>query len=447
MVPKFATGRLGSLPTNSLISILQRPWSGGAPASPDEQHPPAPVSTVTGRSLAAGAVAAVLAAFDVANTVIRDGGGGFANDFYIYWAAARLLAAGGNPYDAGAVNHTLQTLSLHVTVGQDGYSYPLLFAVLLIPLLAVPPQVAALLFFALSLASLALTVALLLAPLSRFRLWELVLLAVIAGGFVPVRGSLYFGQANLLVLLPLALAFRGVAPAVCLPLAACVKLYPAAGLGLLVFHGRRALPQLGLGVALTLALVLLPNVVLGRQHTAGNLAQMLGPDTFWSNESLNGAVSRLALPSDYTTPLLPGLPVVPVVLAVTLGTAAIVAGVLWRTRCQPWDGCLTLVLGWALLAAPKISLWDLAPLVLAGAFAWPRVRRRPLRLIVIAAGWTLIAAQSSVDLHRQEIYQGSPVRGLLSSLGVLGTILVVGMVGYLVHTEGAGRRVSWRAGA
>lgn len=368
-------------------------------------------------------------------TVVRDGGSGFANDFYIYWASARVLTAGGDPYDVGAVNQTLQALHLQVTVGQDGYSYPLLFAFLLVPLLAVPPQVAALIFFALSFAALALTVGLLLAPLSRCRLWELLLLAVIAGGFVPVRGSLFFGQANLLVLLPLAFAFRGVAAAGCLPLAACVKLYPAAGLGLFLSRGRRGVPQLLVGAGLTLALVLLPNLVLGRRHSTGHLAQMLGPDTFWSNESLNGAISRLALPSDHTTPLLPGLPVVPVVLAVSLGTAAIVAALVWRARGQPWDGCLTLVLGWALLAAPKVSLWDLAPLVLAGAFCWPHVRRRPLRLLVIAAGWALIAAQSSVDLHRQSIYQGSPWLGLLSSLGVLGTLLVVGMVAYLVHTE------------
>lgn len=368
-------------------------------------------------------------------TVVRDGGSGFANDFYIYWASARVLTAGGDPYDVAAVNQTLQALHLQVTVGQDGYSYPLLFAFLLVPLLAVPPQVAALIFFGLSFAALALTVGLLLAPISRCRLWELLLLAVIAGGFVPVRGSLFFGQANLLVLLPLAFAFRGVAAAWCLPLAACVKLYPAAGLGLFLSRGRRGLPQLLAGAGLTLALVLLPNLLLGRRHSTGHLAQMLGPDTFWSNESLNGALSRLALPSDHTTPLLPGLPVVPVVLAASLGTAAIVAALVWRARGQPWDGCLTLVLGWALLAAPKVSLWDLAPLVLAGAFCWPRVRRRPLRLLVIAAGWALIAAQSSVDLHREGIYQGSPWRGLLSSLGVLGTLLVVGMVAYLVHTE------------
>jgi hypothetical protein len=426
---------LGARRINGLIAMLHRPWSGLARATPDDRRPLAPGSLLTTRSLVAGAIAALLAALDVVVTVVRDGGSGFANDFYIYWASAHVLTAGGNPYDIGAVNQTLQALHLQVTVGQDGYSYPLLFAVLLIPLLSLPPQAAALVFFALSLAALALTVGLLLAPMSRFRLWELLLLAVIAGGFVPVRGSLYFGQANLLVLLPLAFAYRGVAAAVCLPLAACVKLYPAAGLGLFLCQGRRGVPRLLAGGALTLALVLLPNVLLGHQHAGGKLAQMLGPDTFWSNESLNGAISRLALPSDHTTPLLPGLPVVPVVLAVTLVTAAIVVVLVWQARGRPWDGCLTLVLGWALLAAPKVSLWDLAPLVLAGAFCWPRVRRRPLRLLVIAAGWTLIALQSSVDLHRHEIYQGSPWRGLLSSLGVLGTLCVVGMVAYLVHTE------------
>jgi hypothetical protein len=392
----------------------------------------APLLTWPG--VAAGAVAAVTSAAWVVETVARRGTRGLGNDFYIYWASSRVLASGGSPYDVRAVNGVLEAARLHVTVGQDGYSYPLLFSVLLLPLARMPAEAAAVTFAVASLLALAMTLALLASAMPRCRWWELLALGVLAGSFIPVRGSLFFGQANLLLLLPLALAFRGVWAGGSLGLATAVKLYPAVGLGVLLARGRRGIPEAAGGLALAAALIALPSVVLGH-HMAGHLIGMLGPDTYWTNESFNGALSRLAIRSELTAPLLPGLPVLPLTLAVDAVTGAAAGLLILRHRGRPWSGCLALAVGWALLAAPKISLWDLSPLLLASAYCWPRSRRSPLRLLVLGAGWILIAAQSSVDLHRHEIYQGSPTLSLLSSLAVLGTLLIVALTATLLWSE------------
>jgi hypothetical protein len=389
---------------------------------------------LTWRGLAAGLAACVAAVGWVVETVVRGGGEGLGNDFYIYWASARVLASGGNPYHPRAVDHVLHAVGLHVTVGQDGYSYPLLFAVAMLPLAHIPAPVAAAIFAALSVAALLLTVALLASPMSRLRLWELLCLGLLAGSFIPIRGSLFFGQANLLLLLPLALAFRGAATPVALAAATAVKLYPGVGLAALLTAGLRAVPAAAFGMALAAALIVIPNLLAG-QATAGHLFRMLGPDTYWTNESLNGAVSRLALRSDWTAPLIPGLPVTPIVVSASLLSGILVAIVLIRARGLPWSGCLSLALGWALLAAPKVSLWDLGPLMVVSAYLWPQIRRRPLRLMVLGLGWLLIAAQSSIDASRDVIYQGSGVRSLLSSLAVVGALLLVALTARVVWAE------------
>lgn len=396
----------------------------------------APLRLLTSPAVFTGLAAAVAAAGWTLLTLIRNGPEGLGNDFYIYWGAARLLASGGDPYNTVALDQLLRTQHLHVTVGQYGYSYPLLFALLLLPLASLPAQAAAAAFAALSLLALGLAVALLASPLSRVcPLWELVLLGLAAGSFIPVRGSLFFGQVNLLLLVPLALSFRQWRPAAWTAIATAVKLYPVVVLGVLAVRGRQAFLSAIAGVAGAAALVLIPNLVLRHTMAADRALQMLGPDTYWTNESINGAVSRLALASDYTAPLLPNLPVLAVTLALDALIGSLVALLVLRRRGEPWSGCVALALGWALLAAPKISLWDLTPLLLASAYCWPQVRRRPLHLLVLAASWSLMAAQSSVDVARQQIYQGFPSHTLLSSLAVAGALLLLSLVAWVVWRE------------
>ncbi len=89
------------------------------------------------------------------------------NDFYDYWAAGRVLLHGGNPYDAAALNQVLSAAGVHSTVGEFGYSYPLFFLLLVVPLALLPAQVAGYVFAGLSLAAFAVALGLLLTPLAQ----------------------------------------------------------------------------------------------------------------------------------------------------------------------------------------------------------------------------------------------------------------------------------------
>jgi hypothetical protein len=201
-----------------------------------------------------------VAVASVGATLINRDAGGLFNDFYDYWGAARLLATAGNPYDIGSLASVLAPSGIQFQVG-TGYSYPLLFAVVLVPLAALPPATAALVFTGLGVVALALAMAIMLPTVGRLSLAEVLILGAFAGLFTPVTGTIYFGQANLLVLPLLALAFRGRLRAPALALATAIKLYPVAGLVVLATRVRRDLGALMAGLALTAALVVLPNVV------------------------------------------------------------------------------------------------------------------------------------------------------------------------------------------
>ena len=368
-------------------------------------------------------------------TLVQRGSGGFFNDFYDYWGAARLLATGGNPYDNGALAQTLHGAGIRFEVG-SGYSYPLMFAVLMVPLAALPPTTAAYVFIALGLVGLALSMAMLLTPPSRLRLAELLVLGGYAGLFTAVRGTIYFGQANLVVLPLLALAYRGRLRAPMLALATAIKLYPIAGLVALAARGRRAMGTLGASVGLIVALVVVPNLLLGRSGAGGDrVAGFLGPDTFWTNQSLNGWVSRLALPSGFTAPPLPGLPVTATMLVLVAILGLAVGVVVVVRRGQPWAGCLALLIAWGVVAAPKNSLWNYTPLLLVLAWCWPRVRRRWALLAIMVIGFGLIEIQSRIDLVHDTFYAGSPALTWLSSLALYGALLLGALTAYLLLRE------------
>jgi len=110
-----------------------------------------------------------------------------------------------------------------------------------------------------------------------------------------------------------------------------------------------------------------------------------------STSSLNGFVSRLAMPSEFTRPPLPGLPVIAVELAlVGLLGVLVLAVMVWRGGL-PWAGCLSLAIAFGVVAAPKNSLWNYAPLLLSFFFCWPLVRRRPVAMTVLLAGLALVS--------------------------------------------------------
>src|SRR5215831_2376095 len=243
-------------------------------------------------ALAAGALAIAVTIVAVRG---RPGLDGLFNDFYDYWAAGRILDRGGSPYDAHVMSEVLASAGVHSMVG-GAYSYPLLLAELARPLAALPPGPAAALFTAGSLAALWLGVALLLSPLRRATRPELLGLATGAALFAPVVGTLYFGQVNLYLLPLLALAVRGVRPKAGIATATAVKLYPGATALAFVTRGRAGVRPLLVTLVAALGLSLLPNALAGVWPARGGMVAMLGPDPFWSNESINGWVSRLPLP-------------------------------------------------------------------------------------------------------------------------------------------------------
>jgi hypothetical protein len=316
------------------------------------------------------------------------------------------------------------------------YSYPLLLAELARPLAALPPGPAAALFTAGSLAALWLGVALLLSPLRRVTTAQRVGLAVAAALFVPVVGTLYFGQVNLYLLPLLALAVRGVRPETGIAGAAAVKLYPGATALAFLTRGRRGVPPLLTTVAAMLGLALLPNALAGVWPRRGGALAMLSPDPFWSNESINGWLSRLPLPAPAVMPLMAAVVGLLGVLAVAL--------VLVRPN-RTWAGAFALLLCYGVVAAPKNSLWNFAPLLVAMVQWWSASGRRPRGAALVGVAWALVGLQGVVDAL-QGLHGGQPVAGgLLASVALTGALLLLGMLAHQLLIAPAARVARRRA--
>ncbi len=363
----------------------------------------------------------------VLHSVITRGSSGLFNDFYDYWGAATLLNQGRNPYDIRALHLVQQTAGIQTETG-TGYTYPVFFAELLRPLALLSAQAAAFVFSVVSVIALLFAVALLLGSIASLR-WPLAIVGGVAAGlFPPVIGSLYFGQANLIVLFILAISYRCVMPGPTLAVAAAVKLYPLSGfLAALVQRRWRALRN---GLALFTLLLLLQLLVPG--GGASTASSFLSPDTYWTNESVNGWLSRLGIASTWTRPPFPGLPVEPLMLAVVLLLFAATVAILWRARRQPWEGLLALSLWLGVVAAPKNSLWNFTPLLLGIVYAWANLGRRWWLFAIGIVGWLLLEAQAQLDSNRATVYLSSPQLAWLSSVGLYGALIIGGVVAYVL---------------
>jgi Glycosyltransferase family 87 len=385
---------------------------------------------VTPRGLLAGAWAALLACLPLLAVLALTPGdpahGGLFNDFYDYWAAARILGMGGDPYDHVLVAAVLGAARVHSLVGGYGYSYPLLLAELLRPLAMLPALPAAVLFTGGSLIALALTVALLWAPPAP-ALPRMLLLATAIGLFAPVTGSLLVGQVNLYLLPALALTARGVARPGALAVASAVKLYPIAALAAFASLGRRGWRPLVLASSGAVALAVGPNLLAQRWSYGQSLVHMLGPDPYWTNQSVNGWLSRLALPSDFTAPPLPGLPVTACIVATCAGIGLLCAGRALRRRTA-WPGAFAVLLCFGVVAAPKNSLWNFAPLVVAAACGLAPGRRRRWALMPTVAAWTLIEMGGPLLLGASHLGGHPVLLAWLSGLPLLGALILLGQL-------------------
>jgi hypothetical protein len=355
---------------------------------------------------------------------------GLMNDFYAYWAAGVLLNRGENPYDVQALAAVQQAAGVHVETG-SGFSYPLFFAHLMRPLALLPPATAAAIFSTLSLVALALAVALLLRSLPRLR-WPVALAGGVAAGlFPPVIGSLYFGQANLIVLLLLALTYRALLPGTMLGIASAIKLYPVGGFlaALTARPPRWRVIAVGIGV---LGVLLLLQLGTGGGTFSGRTGYFLGPDTYWSNESINGWLSRLGIDSTWTHAPLPGFPVEAVMLTIVLLLTGATVVVLLRAPTYTWEGALALSLWLGVVSAPKNSLWNFTPLLLPITFVFARLAGRWWLVALGVVGWLLIELQAQLDGARGTIYHASPALAWLSSVGLYGALILGGLCAYVV---------------
>ncbi|HMQ35503.1 MAG TPA: glycosyltransferase 87 family protein, partial [Chloroflexaceae bacterium] len=335
------------------------------------------------------------------------------------------------------------------------YIYPPVFAALLRPLAALPHGAAAALWFWLSLAWLALGVALTArwAGLGRA---GLVAGLLWAAALPPTHDTLLLGQVNTLLLALVAGAFAAAGreprgawgealAGALLALAAAIKLFPAVFVLVLAAHGRRrAVAAFALALA---ALMGAGALVAGPGLTWAWLAEVLpryaGGFATPFNQSLALAIGRLFSPTEVTA-LWPGLPARRVVLAPLVarpalglalgyGAAALVAaataGALLRrwARLRPWARPTTLdplevglLMAAALLALP-LSWYHYGPLLLISwGAAWPHAATdRRLRLALLA-GALVYGAQGYWRLLAN---LGAPA---LVSLGAAGMLVLWG---------------------
>lgn len=365
------------------------------------------------------------------------------NDFHDYWFAGRLLAAGHSPYDLGALRALAMSEGDVFLLG-TGFSYPLPFAFAMIPFGALPFDVAVTCFNALSLAAFGAAVAAWLVQLhpaaepKRLRA-----VALLAGALPPVIGSVLVGQVNLLIVGLLALGVftilrptkRALSGGVAIGLAAVVKLVPAVVLAPLWLAGRRSAVAgvvLGAGAPIAAAAILRPDAILSGDPRYG----LFSADAFFTNQSINGFVSRLVISTDRMGALAPGaFDALPVVVALTAALAAATLAILWRSRGRLGDPeqlaiAVAFVLVGATAGAPKTSFWNEAlALPAAGlllAVAAPRLTLGELgpadRFLFVAFVACLCLQPADWLVTPTPAGPAGPVTVALASLGLYGSL-------------------------
>lgn len=358
------------------------------------------------------------------------GGEGLWNDFATYWLAGKLVSVGQSPYDLDALAALGRARGIDHVPG-TGYSYPPPFAVVMVPLAALPFTAAASIFWLISLLAFGVAVA---AWLRDPLVWEggprcSLSAAFLAGCYPPVLGSVFVGQVNLLVAAAVSVGVRAAlrhdgvrstAAGLLIGLGGIVKVVPLA-LCLPLAIARRQVAVVSMIATAATAMVAAWLAAAPVFEDVRRLAALNAPDPYWTNQSINGYVSRLALGNDRVDPVLPGIdPQLVAGLAATVLLLATVGLLLWslpRTPKEVWlPLAIGLVLVTAVMVAPKNSFWNQVPaLVGAAILASPLVgsgdRRHRWRMLL--AVWYAPAVMGmALDGF-----------GMVTPLGKLGTVL------------------------
>jgi alpha-1,2-mannosyltransferase len=300
-------------------------------------------------------------------------GGHQPHDFIAYDLAARHLLAGQPLYDTTAT----------ATGGLGLFLYPPSFALLMLPVVALPTTVAAPIWLVLLL--VVAIAAVWLMPVSRVVRWGLTLML---GLSYPLVDALAQGQVGPLLLLLFALGWRAIdwrrngrsvgAPewpallGVGLGLGATIKVQPAISIGWAILTRRWRAAAIAIGLAGTLAVV--ATVIVGPgawADLARVLAQTNQPITTEHSVGIARATWELGVPGNLAT----GLYLASLVAA----AAAVLAAIRWGTAVSSY--LVTAVA--SQLLSPVV--WAHYAIVLFLPVAWLLARRRWWAILVLVA--------------------------------------------------------------
>ncbi len=334
---------------------------------------------LTRRAFAAGTVLWVFACVSwfvgekISTTALHPG-----NDFYCHYVGSRVLRDGGIPYhiahDSEAVRERLHLSYLPGT----GYSYPPLYGIVLFPFLLLPPTVAAQVWIALM---LALYVVFCYDAVVKGRghansFWTVAYLFT----FAAARGSIANGQVNIVMLFLVSwYLYNRSAPraGLSLALASMIKVFPGMLVGRDILLGRR---RVVVGFALSIAALVAAMALAGYwKQTLLFFSRVLPDiqssfDPYYTNQSVNGFVSRLFLLLGLPQSWRPAAATSGVALSVGLIAAACA---LTLARRRDTEALSLLWLGVTEVTAGKNSFWNLTPCLLIGLYlmcTWDRLR-------------------------------------------------------------------------
>lgn len=402
------------------------------------------------RSLPVLALAATLPSIVLFSWSVLIGGHGLWNDFASYWLGGKLVLAGGSPFDLEALKALAAREGIVFEAG-TGYSYPPPFAVAMAPLSALPFVTAGAVFTVASLAAFGVAAAV---WFGDQRCWRAsppttIMIALAAGLYPPVHNSVFFGQVNLLVFAALLLGVRAVLGSggrrvmvggVGVALAGIVKVAPLV-VAFPLAVGRRADALIGMVVAgggALLATWLLAPAAFEGMSRLGGLGE---PDPYWTNQSINGYVSRLTLGSDRVVAIFPDVD--PILLGngllVALGLATLIVLVRGRGSLSSAAG-LGLGIGLALVAAtagaPKNSFWNHVPALLGAGLLIAAGRPRTFEVVMLAGWYGLAWFGVWFDGHGPLLDAG-PIGSVLSGAPLVGLLaLWVAIATRILSTRG-----------
>jgi hypothetical protein len=322
-------------------------------------------------------------------------------DFKAYYIAADMLRSSQDFYDAQQQAEEVRARGL--PPNESFYIYPPLLAILFVPLTALPLQRAAQVWFFLNMALYGLSLIIISRELDLGRHTRVLpLLLVLAFLFPPALFTLYKGQANMVILLLLAVTFwlylreRQAPAGVSIGVASMIKVIPI--LLLPYFLWRRKYLLFLTAVATIFVIGLLGLIVVGwaphRTYLWSVVPSLAQPRPNPGNQSLGGFFSLLLVQNPY----LDGLTNDPFLwrVATLSATALVAAGViliLWLHRARAPRRDLEFALIVAVLPLVSNIAWvDLfVLLILPYAVLLNRIFQRQIR-----RPWAVLAMISAI---------------------------------------------------